>query len=205
MRFGVLYIIHTFSNVTSASASTVICRFFDVVPSPLIVVLPLTVSWLSVTVARSISVGACSTLMVIVCTCPTVMGTSASSVTCTKLFPSLLTRKVLAASKCPSNGDRFFVFPIEGSFGSPCRAVVGIGGGFTIKTDTNGIACFELAAHPICLVFADPRPRLFAHLCREADAAYLQWIFAFGQRRAVLCQFVLRTGGEQQCRHEAIH
>ena len=103
------------------------------------------------------------------------------------------------------DGGGLLVLPIEGSFGSPCRAIVGIGSGFTIKADTNGIACFELAAHPVYRVFADPRPRLFAHLRRECDATYLQRVFAFGQRRAVLSRFVLRTGGEQQCRHEAIH
>ena len=53
------------------------------------------------------------------------------------------------------------------------------------------------------LVLANARPRLLARLCGDADAAYLQGVFAVGQGVALLGQFVLRAGGEQDCRHEA--
>ena len=51
----------------------------------------------------SSDIDASPTLIFIVCTYPGVMSTSVVSFACTKFLPSLLTRKVLAASKCPSS------------------------------------------------------------------------------------------------------
>ena len=61
---------------------------------------------------------------------------------------------------------------------------------------------FPLAARAV-LVLCHARPRLFAALCGDADAAYLQGVFTVWQGVALFCQFVLRAGGEQGYRHKA--
>lgn len=53
------------------------------------------------------------------------------------------------------------------------------------------------------LVLRHARPRLFARLCGDDYAAYLQGVFAIWQGVALFRQFVLRACGEQGGRHEA--
>ena len=67
------------------------------------------------------------------------------------------------------------------------------------------IAVIPMAAAPV-IVFAHPclrrtgTPRLLVHIGGDAHAAYLQGVFAFGQDACLFRQFVLRAGGEQECR-----
>ena len=65
------------------------------------------------------------------------------------------------------------------------------------------IAYLPHTTHAVGIILRDPCPRLFARLGSDAYAANLQGVFAFGQSRALLAQFVLRAGGKQQHRHKA--
>ena len=101
------------------------------------------------------------------------------------------------------------VLPIDGLIGgdgdiSRIIHLYYIDARFLIVTNAhpNAFIALEYAAAAVGLL-GHARPRFLTRLCGDADAAYLQRIFAVGQSRALLGQFVLRAGGEQDCRHEA--
>ena len=100
--------------------------------------------------------------------------------------------------------------PINGRFGFHCDIsriihIYYIDARFLIVANAHAylVTVRPVAAHAVRFVFCHACPRLFARLGGDADAAYLQGVFAVGQSRALLRQFVLRAGGEQDCRHEA--
>ena len=108
-----------------------------------------------------------------------------------------------------SDLGRLGVLPIDGLIGFHCDIsriihLYYIYARFLIVADAHAypFPALEYAAAAVGLL-GHARPRLLARLRGDAYTAYLQGVFAVGQGVALLGQFVLRAGGEQDCRHEA--